>query len=330
MMIHLKALNIKTHLNMKTLIKKKLFVPLLFGTLISITLQCSVGETAKERTNTSILNSADSIKESVSTDIVDSDNVNADTIFYGIPAPEETISYIAEGQLTFNPKILNPVSNQNKYIDSRLKTINLGVYFADVAYTTVFSQPNYSSEYIKVIEEIGVEISVFSEADKDIRKRMSENYSNVDSLSSISQEAYEIIVHYLISSNRQKTYALLCIGSYLESIYIALNYSDKYTDFSPQMRNRIIEQKLLFNDIYTLMISLKNDPDIARTILELSTIKIAFDKIEYFVQNITTTENEQKNLVVNSENQYTYNEGDFTAFKNAITTLRNEWTRNDN
>lgn len=299
-----------------------------------ITQQCSGNGATKKETdangneNNSIkTESQDPLSSALTTNV---DETFADTIFYGIPAPEETISYIAEGELTFNSKLLNPVSNRNKYIDSRLKTLNLGIYFADVAYTTVFSQANFTSEYIKVIEEFGMELSVFSEADKDFRKRMNDNYSNVDSLSAISREVYEVISHFLINSNRQKTYALICIGSYIESIYIALNFTDKYNDFSPQMRNRIIEQKLLFQDIHKLLLSSQNDPDIAKTLLELSNIISTINKLDFNVQNISSTEIRDNNLVIDSENQYVYTEGDFTLFKNAVSSLRNEWTQNNN
>lgn len=318
---------------MKNLISNKLLGLLFLSATVLLTQRCSGSGAAKNESeenrhgNTSI--ESESQDADSNTLATTDDEILADTIFYGIPAPDETVSYIAEGQLTFNSKLLNPVSNQNKYIDSRLKTLNLGVYFADVAYTTVFSQANYSSEYIKVIEEIGVELSVFSEADKDFRKRMNDNYSNVDSLSAISREAYEVVSHFLINSNRQKTYALICIGSYIESIYIALNYTEKYNDFSPQMRNRIIEQKLLFQDIYKLLLSAQKDPDIAKTLSELHSIKSSIDRLDFKVQNISSTEIKQNNLVIDSENQYVYTEGDFTLFKNAVSSLRNEWTRNN-
>lgn len=253
----------------------------------------------------------------------------ADSLYYGIPAPEETLSYISEEGLSFNPNLTNPVSNNNKYIDSRLKAINLGVYFADVAYTSVFSQPSQSAIYMKAIEELGIEISVFSDADKDIRRRMSNNFADVDSVSEISREAYEIIVRYLLSSNRHKTYALLCVGSYMESIYLALNYAENYSDYTPKMLNKIIEQKLLFDDIYKLLNYLKNDSDISLTLSELTQVKAKFDAIDFQVYNNSASETTLGNLVIKSDNKYEYTEGQFTDFRNAVITLRNEWTGNE-
>lgn len=256
------------------------------------------------------------------------EDASGDRVYFAIPAPDETLSYITEGGLTFNPDLMNPIENQSKYVDSRLKSINLGGYFADVAYTAMFSQPGRSAEYMKAIEEFGVEISVFSNADKKIRERMSSNFNNVDSVAVISKEAYEVIVDYLFTSNRQKTYALLCIGSYVESMYLVLNYADKFRDFSPKMVKKIIEQKLLFDDIYRIMLTKKGDPDIDLTLTEIAPIKASFDKMGFIVSNPTSGENKQGDMVIKSDSRYEYSEGSFTAFRNDLFALRNRWTGN--
>ncbi len=256
------------------------------------------------------------------------DENNGGRIYFTIPAPEEVLSYITESNFAFNPSLMNPISNQSKYVDSRLKSINLGGYFADVAYTAVFKQPGRSAEYLKAIEEFGVEISVFTSADKQIRERMSANFNNVDSVSNISKEAYETVVDYLFTSNRQKTYALLCVGSYIESMYLALNYADKFHSFTPSMLKKIIEQKLLFDDIYKIMLSQKNDPDIALTIKEIEPLRVSFEKMGFSVSNPSSNENNKGELTISSENKYEYTEGSFTALRNQIFAIRNGWTSN--
>jgi hypothetical protein len=179
---------------------------------------------------------------------------------------------------------------------------------------------------MKTIEELGVDISVFSNADKQIRQRMSSNISNVDSVSSISKEAYEVIVDYLFNTNRQKTYALLCVGAYVESMHLALNYADSYKSYSITMIKKVIEQKLLFDDIYALMISLKGDPDIDLTLEEIKPLKESIEGLGFSVSNPSSGENRKGNLLIKSDNKYEYSEESFIKFRSQVDALRNNWT----
>ena len=272
--------------------------------------------------NSAIIESSEIPKDSIQS----GSEQEANRIYFTIPAPEEVLSYLTNGGLAFNAELMNATSNQKNYVDSRSKSINLGIYFSDVAYTAVFSQAGRSSEYMKTIEELGVDISVFSNSDKHIRQRMSNNISNVDSVSEISKEAYEIIVDYLFNANRQKTYALLCIGAYVESMHLALNYADSYKSYSVTMIKKVVEQKLLFDDIYDLMVSLKGDPDIDLTLVEIETLRRSIDELGFSVSNPKASQNKRGDLLIKSDNKYEYTEESFLKFRAQVETLRNSWT----
>jgi len=55
-------------------------------------------------------------------------------VYYLYPTPGELIAVIDEGQLSFESSLLNPTDNLPKYIDTKSRNLNLGIYMIEKSF----------------------------------------------------------------------------------------------------------------------------------------------------------------------------------------------------
>lgn len=166
-------------------------------------------------------NSNDSIKSS------SKDNAYLESVYYRFPTPNEVFGFINNEKLKYDPTLLNPKENADKYLDSKSQTLNLGVYISDLAYITLFEAYNKSIEYYGQIHSLSEKVRITSAYDLAVTKRIEKNLLNLDSLKNISSDSYSSMVEYLIVNNREKSLALIAAGAYIECFYIAFNLACK-------------------------------------------------------------------------------------------------------
>ncbi len=75
-------------------------------------------------------------------------------IFYTIPAPMEMASLIQSSGADFDTDVLNPVDRVNTYMTRKQKALNLGVYGADLSYTTMFERSKESLYYLSAVRQL--------------------------------------------------------------------------------------------------------------------------------------------------------------------------------
>ena len=85
----------------------------------------------------------------------------AQNIFYSIPSPIELAQLIQKAGAKYNKDLLNPIKNVSKYMSNTSKALNLGVYGADLSYTSVFDDNTQESIFYlaatrKLAESLGV------------------------------------------------------------------------------------------------------------------------------------------------------------------------------
>ena len=69
----------------------------------------------------------------------------AQNIFYSIPSPIELAQLIQRAGAKYNKNLLNSIDNVGKYESNSSKALNLGVYGADLSYTSVFDNNTMES-----------------------------------------------------------------------------------------------------------------------------------------------------------------------------------------
>ncbi len=172
-------------------------------------------------------------------------------IFYNIPSPMETAALLKKAGAKYNSSILNDVKNVDKYTSAGQQALNLGVYGADLSYTSVFNHTQESMFYTSCSRKLADRLGVISAFNDSTLELMQSKMNDRDALLDIVSETYWNVDAYLKENGRDNISALMIAGGWVEGLYIATQISK--TNDTPELRQRIAEQKLSLNDLMNLL-----------------------------------------------------------------------------
>jgi hypothetical protein len=251
-------------------------------------------------------------------------NKRANEIYYRFPSPEEMFSYVNNKDLKFEVELLNPISNADNYIESKSQTINLGIYMADLGYITLFEKYKESVNYFDIIYELSEKLRVSTAFDKSLIKRIENNLKNVDSLKVISNDSYSYLIDYLVENDKEKTFAVISMGAYLEFLYLTLNLVGEYNPQSKTIQ-KIAEQKYVFDNLYFYFEEFKGDPIVDALFDDIVRLKAVIDKIGVENEKTSVTKSEDGKLVFGGGTKIFITREQFYELKDVSSEIRNNF-----
>ena len=251
-------------------------------------------------------------------------NKRANEIYYRFPSPDEMFSFVNNEGLVFDNELLNPISNLDKYVDSKIQTINLGIYMADLGYITLFQKYKESVNYFDAIYELSEKLRVSTAFDKNIIKRIENNLKNVDSLKIISNDSYSYLIDYLVQNDKEKTFAVISMGAYIEFLYLTLNLVGEYSAES-QTIQRIAEQKYVFDNLFFYFEEFKGDPVVDAIFSDIEKLKDVIDKISEEKIKTTIDKSKDGKLVLGGGSKIVIKSEQFYELKNVSSEIRNKF-----
>ncbi len=206
-------------------------------------------------------------------------NANPDSLvveFYPIPSPDEILEYIDKNSLYYKSFLLNNPKNVEIYNTSYDKKLGFGIYSADLAYALSFKQTGTVLNYFRIIDDMGRELNLFPSDIENFSDRFIKNINRDDSLKNLYTESYLLMFDHLDESANMGSYVIISAGSFVESIYFALN-SVKSEANDDAYRLRIWNQKLVFEQLLKIANRHLDKVQKERLFKELSGIKRVFD-----------------------------------------------------
>lgn len=200
---------------------------------------------------------------------------------YKLPSPIELFLFMKQHDAKFVKDAANSADDyKTKYYTSKSKAINFGVYATDLAYSVVFEEYQKTLLYFKVTKSLADELNLVEGFDEKVMKRIDNNINNIDSLQEITSDAYWVACDYLENQNKTDLLSFIMIGSWIESVYIAVQTLDKYKADSPILKRGIAEQGLLLANLLEHLESRHaNDPTFTELMEQLQDLQLAYDKL---------------------------------------------------
>lgn len=205
------------------------------------------------------------------------DLTSAEQMMNNMPSPIEMAILIKHEGAKYDRALLNDVKNISKYTTNAKKAINIGVYSADVGYTTLFKQTQETYFYFNNIRKLSDEIGLSSAFDQSMFDRVEANVENRDSLVGIISQAYQVANKFLRDNDRMSTSVLMVGGAWVECMYIATRLSSN-GKINPQIAARVAEQELTLGKLIATMNDFKSDENVAAMIPQLQSMKVIFEK----------------------------------------------------
>ena len=281
---------------MKHFFRQTAFTIIIVITSISIT-SCA-GDGKKGQTG-----AADTIK--IDSKLME-DFSKSKLIFYSLPSPLETAMLIKKSGVNYNEGILNPLSNVSRYTTNRQMALNLGIYSADLSYTSLFDQTQTAMKYMGNTQKLAEGLGIMDAIDKETIKKLEENMNNRDVVMEIISESFMNSNSLLNENDRPALAVMVLTGGWVEGLYIATTLTNGVMDNNKRLLDKIIYQKLSLYTVLNMLDSYKTEnADIQRLYDQMTELKVIYDEVKIVntsnVEASTDTENRLTVIKADSE-----------------------------
>jgi len=195
---------------------------------------------------------------------------------YPLPTSASVIKMLSDLDVGYQFGLTNPKENATKYISSTSRSVNMGVYGADLSYCTIYNINQEVIDYLNAIRTLANELNMSKIYDETLYDRIKANVDNKDGLVSVLTDAFNKTYTYL-ADNEQQNLALLVVGgAWVEGMYLTCNVSEAAYQVAGISKN-LIEQKKSFDLFLEITKPYETDPGIADFLKKLDPIKKVYE-----------------------------------------------------
>jgi hypothetical protein len=249
--------------------------------------------------------------------------VKFNNTLFSLPSPYQLAIMVKDNGLTYNSEILNPTSNLANYTNNFKKSLNLGIFGADLAYLNIYDQVPDAINYFSAIKVIAQDLGVTEAFDLNTIQSIERNMGNKDSLLYIISNTYRSADSYLKANDRNDVGVLVLAGGWIEGLHILLKIIENQDN--QEIINRIGENKQPLENLIKILSPYYNQSD------EFATLIDDFIDLAYDFDGITTdyvyaeTEiiPEEKLAIINSQSKVNISEEQLQGIATKIDNIRN-------
>ncbi len=250
----------------------------------------------------------------------------AKRIFYSLPSPLETAMLIKNAGAAYNEELMNPVSNSSRYITSKSKALNLGIYSTDLSYASLFDQSQATLDYIGAAKEMADGLNILDAIDEETVTQLEEQINNRDAIIDIISETLMNSSAFLKENDLEGTASVVLVGGWVEGLYIATNLVNENDLDDNKLVERIVDQKLSLDIMVNLLESSPEDADAQAVLEDVKALKTIFDKITIDQGEVTAVEDPETNVTtLKSESSIKITNRVFTELKTKVIEIRSRY-----
>ena len=242
------------------------FLTLIF--FASMQFNCKNGKT---NDNTEIPDDYDNTSQVV----VDEDAINE--IIQSFSSPVEMAALMQSIDVPFSKKYLVDPKQTEDYDTNLKKALALGILSADLGYLNVYERTTLIVEYLTAIKKIADDLRVGQFFDFRSLKRLSTDGGNVDSLLFLSVTSFRDMDQHLRDNARSNLSLLIITGVWLEGLYLITQVSKE--EPSEKLKERVGEQKTLFNILYNILKLYKSDKYFENIVKDFEKFHKSFNEV---------------------------------------------------
>ena len=250
----------------------------------------------------------------------------AKRIFYSLPSPLETAMLIKNAGAAYDEELLNPTGNTSRYITSKSKALNLGIYSTDLSYASLFDQTTATLDYIAAAKEMADGLNILDIIDEETRQTLEDNINNREMIIDIISETLMNSSSFLKENDMESTASIILVGGWMEGLYIATNLVDDTRLDGNKLVERIVDQKLSLDIMINLLKESEEDEDAKSVLGDVMTLKTIFDKIKLEQGEVTAVEDPETSVTtLKSESSIEITRDVFLELKTKVGEIRTSY-----
>ncbi len=218
-------------------------------------------------------------------------------IFYSLPSPLETAMLIKRSGARYDEEILNPVENVTNYNTNLKMALNLGIYSADLSYTSLFDQTQSAIKYMACAKKMAEGLSILDAIDENTIKKLEDNMNNRDAVMEIISETFMSSNAYLKENDRAAISVMVLVGGWVEGLYLATTLTNGSMDNNQRLVDRIIYQKLSLITVLNLLESYTDNEDINYLQDKIAELQSIFEEIKIVNTSKVEAETDSENKI---------------------------------
>ncbi len=199
------------------------------------------------------------IKDGVGAEMYD----RARAMFYSMPTPMELQSMIESSGGHFRDDLLADPQKSADYQTTEQQAFALGVYGADMSYSTVFDQQQDALLYMAAAQRVAKKLGIKDPFGPGLMERASNNQTDKDSMLLIVSEIYWELNSQLQEENRNQIGLIVLAASWVEGVYLGTQIMHEQEN--GEMEQVIADQRFIASQLDALFSDYASDPFIATT-----------------------------------------------------------------
>ena len=208
----------------------------------------------------------------------------ASKVVYDLPSPTEMAQMLHDMEVIYDVNILSNPKSEGIYNIDVSRALNLGVYFADLSFTTMFDFPQQAMLFMSAVQGLSEELNIVGVFNEQLMSRLEDNLSNKDSIMDIVSYTYMETDFYLQENERSVLAKAILAGAWVEGLYIATHLKTEQ-DQDQLIWQKIAAQKKGLKNLIN-MVEDCNEPQLNVFVLKLRKLETAFDQIKELSEHI--------------------------------------------
>lgn len=254
-------------------------------------------------------------------DVSNSLTTNFDGKIFSIPSPILTMLLLKKVSPAFHPELLNPTSKVDSYQTEHKRALLLGVYGADLGYSSIYKDKKNIIDYLVTVEKLTNSLGLGASFDNRFIERYQKNTNNSDSMLYIVSDAFKNADLFLKNGQRKSVSALILAGGWTESMHFATTLAEKNNN--QELLERIGDQQQTLTTLIALLEENNKasvNDELIRLYKELSNV---FQEIEImYTYNEPVTDAEKKTTTLKHTVSFEISTETLKAITEKITAIR--------
>ncbi|MCH2198168.1 MAG: hypothetical protein MK081_05255 [Flavobacteriales bacterium] len=242
-------------------------------------------------------------------------------IFYTIPAPMEMASLIQSSGAAFDQDLLNSVDNVESYMTQKSKAINLGMYGADLSYTTMFERSKESLYYLSAVKQLADELGASNIIADELITRVETNKENKDSLMNIVSDTFWSLNAKFKEDGMEDISALVIAGGWIEALHLA----GSHVEGNDELRQRIAEQQYSLDDLLKLINTYKNQDNLTDLKTDLESLASVFSEVEINKEKTETSNDDNGTMLIGGASTVTMSDETLAKVRSTVAEIRSKY-----
>ena len=250
---------------MKALSKIQSGVAMIALFLLIAASSCNNASDSNQKANAA---AADSIKKEVTL------SPGSQNLLYSFPTPFEVTTMLEKAKAGFIFDITNPPANVGIYTTEMSKSLNLGVYSADLSYSATYNRTDETNKFLACTNKLADELGIAGVYDQSLFDKIKKFNNKKDSLVDLINKIFSQTSNFLSTNNRTKVAVLIAAGGFAEGLYLAATLGEVAKD-NTKIMAVIAAQKDNHMKLLTILEAYQTDENmkvVADEITKLKTI----------------------------------------------------------